>query len=83
MKFRQTNSPPVAAAKVSFSSSTAYRLEKDLRLPSQKKSPRQRRRPDPLANVFDLEVVPMLKAALLLQSQLAAVLPARHEVVGL
>ncbi|MET4121949.1 hypothetical protein ABIB85_008406 [Bradyrhizobium sp. JR1.5] len=63
MKFRQTNSPPVAAAKVSFSSSTAYRLEKDLRLPSQKKSPRQRRRPDPLANVFGLEVVPMLKAA--------------------
>ncbi|MCK1474438.1 IS21 family transposase, partial [Bradyrhizobium sp. 197] len=63
MKFRQTNSPPEAAAKASFSSSTAYRLEKDLRLPSQKKSPRQRRRPDPLANVFGLEVVPMLKAA--------------------
>ncbi|WP_247481734.1 hypothetical protein, partial [Bradyrhizobium sp. 144] len=33
MKFRQTNSPPEAAAKASFSSSTAYRLEKDLRLP--------------------------------------------------
>ncbi|WP_247480170.1 IS21 family transposase [Bradyrhizobium sp. CW9] len=63
MKFRQTNSPPEAAAKASFSSSTAYRLENDLRLPSQKKSPRQRRRPDPLANVFGLEVVPMLKAA--------------------
>src|SRR3954449_2993734 len=63
MKFRQTNSPPEAAAKASFSSSTAYRLEKDLRLPSQKKTPRQRRRPDPLANVFGLEVVPMLKAA--------------------
>lgn len=32
MKFRQTNSPPEAAAKASFSSSTAYRLENDLRL---------------------------------------------------
>jgi hypothetical protein len=63
MKFRQTNKPPVAAAKASFSTSTAYRSEKDPRLPSQKMMPRERRRPDPLADVFDAEVVPMLRAA--------------------
>ena len=33
------------------------------RLPSQKKKPRGRRRADPLADVWDAEVVPMLKAA--------------------
>ena len=37
MKFRQTDTPPVAAAKASFSPSTAYRIESDPRLPSQKK----------------------------------------------
>lgn len=62
MKFRQTNSPPEAAAKASFSSSTAYRLEKDLRLPSQKKSP-AKAAAGSLGHVFGLEVVPMLKAA--------------------
>ena len=63
MKFRQTDTPPVAAAKASFSRSTAYRFEKDPRLPSHKKVARGRRRPDPLADVFAAEVVPMLKAA--------------------
>ena len=53
MKFRQTDTPSVAAAKASFSTSTAYRSEKDPRLPSQKKRPRERRRPDPLADIFD------------------------------
>ncbi|WP_371740402.1 hypothetical protein [Bradyrhizobium sp. LCT2] len=33
MKYRQTDSPPVAAAKASFSTSTAYRIEKDHRDP--------------------------------------------------
>jgi hypothetical protein len=37
--------------------------EQDPRLPSQKKAPRERRRPDPLAEIFDAEVVPLLKAA--------------------
>lgn len=63
MKYRQTDTPPVAAAKASFSTSTAYRFEKDRRLPSQKKGGRDRRRPDPLAAVFETEIVPMLKAA--------------------
>jgi hypothetical protein len=63
MKFRQTDTPPQAAAKASFSTSTAYRLEKDPRLPSQKNVPRERRRADPLADIFDAEIVPMLRAA--------------------
>ena len=63
MKYRQTNTPPVTAAKASFSTSTAYRIEQDSRLPSQKKGVRGSRRPDPLAGIFETEVVPMLKAA--------------------
>ena len=53
MKFRQTDTPPVAAAKASFSTSTAYRFEKNSRLPSQKTEIRGRRRPDPLADIFE------------------------------
>jgi hypothetical protein len=63
MKFRQTNTTAVAAAKASISIATAYRIEKDPRLPSQKKGPRERRRPDPLASIFEAEIVPMLQAA--------------------
>ena len=62
MKFRQTNSTAAAAAKASISLATAYRIEGDPRPPSQKAKPRQRRRPDPLADVFDAEIVPMLEA---------------------
>ena len=63
MKFRQTHTTAIAAAKASISTATAYRIEKDARLPSQKKAPRDRRRPDPLADIFDAEIVPLLKAA--------------------
>ena len=63
MKFRKTNTTAVAAARASISTATAYRIGKDPRLPSQKQVPRDRRRPDPLADIFDAEVVPMLKAA--------------------
>ncbi len=63
MKFRDTDAPPVAAAKASFSAATGYRFEQDRRLPSQKTTVRNRRRPDPLADIFDAEVVPMLLAA--------------------
>ena len=63
MKFRHTDTPTRAAAKAGFSTSSAYRIEKDSRLPSQKKTPRGRRRPDPLAGVWDREIVPMLQAA--------------------
>jgi len=63
MKLRLTEPVAVAAAKAAISVATAYRIEDDPRLPSQKPQPRGRRRPDPLAEVFDLDVVPMLKAA--------------------
>ena len=63
MKSRLIDSPPVAAARAAFSTATAYRIEQDPRLPSQKGLPRGRRRPDPLAQIFDAEVVPMLEAA--------------------
>lgn len=63
MKSRQTSSPATAAAKTGFSRATAYRIEADPRLPSQKKKVRERRRPDPLAAVWTSEIVPMLEAA--------------------
>jgi hypothetical protein len=63
MSFRQTETPTIAAAKAGFSTATAYRIEQDPRLPSQKKTPRGRRRHDPLAAVWDSEVVPLLKSA--------------------
>ena len=63
MKSRHSNVPAIAAAKAGFSTATAYRIEADPRLPSQKKKPHGRRRPDPLAGVWDNEIVPMLEAA--------------------
>ena len=62
MSFRQTETASVGAAKAGFSAATAYRIEEDPRLPSQKKVPRARRRRDPLAAVWDSEVVPLLKS---------------------
>ena len=63
MKLRQEHRVEVAAAKASLSRATGYRIEKNAQLPSQVKKPRGRRRPDPLADIFDAEVVPLLKAA--------------------
>jgi len=63
MRSRRTGTPAIAAAKAGFSTATAYRIEADPRLPSHKKAPRGRRRPDPLAGVWDSEIVPMLTAA--------------------
>ncbi|WP_414476324.1 IS21 family transposase [Microvirga sp. M2] len=63
MKLRHTDTTPIAAAKAGFSPSTGYRIDKDPRLPSQKKAPRGRRRPDPLQAVWDSEIVPLLQAA--------------------
>ena len=59
MSYRQTHD----AAKAGFSKATGHRIEDDPRLPSQKKAPRGRRRPDPLAEVWDGEIVPILKSA--------------------
>jgi len=62
MSLRQTLSQQTAAARSGFSASTGSRLDGDPRLPSQKISPRGRRRPDPLAAIWEAEVVPMLTA---------------------
>lgn len=58
MKFRQTDPMQVAAARAGFSSATGYRIAANPRLPSQ-----GRRRPDPLAAIFEVEIVPMLAAS--------------------
>lgn len=63
MSYRPTLPPKAAAAKAGFSVATACRIEEDPRLPSQKKAPRGRRRPDPLKPYWDTEIVPILKAA--------------------
>jgi transposase InsO family protein len=61
MSFRHAEPPVIAAAKAGFSTASAYRIEQDPRLPSQKQAPRERRRRDPLSAVWDSEVVPLLK----------------------
>jgi plasmid stability protein len=63
MKSRLTETKPAAAAQAAMSLMSAYRIENDPRLPSQKALPRGRRRPDPLIEIFDPEVVPMLQAS--------------------
>lgn len=63
MKLRQDHSIETAAAKAGLSRATGYRIAQDTRLPSQKGAPRGRRRPDPLEQIFDAEVVPLLQAA--------------------
>src|SRR5580698_2668770 len=62
MTFRQTDGPAIAAAKASISLATAYRFEQDHRPPSSINKVRTRRRADPLADFFDAQVIPMLKA---------------------
>jgi len=62
MKSRLTEKKPASAAQAAMSLRTAYRIENDARLPSQKALPRGRRRPDPLMSIFDPEIVPMLQA---------------------
>lgn len=63
MKLKLSKALPAAAAQAGISIATAYRIEHDPRLPSEKKIARARRRPDPLAEIFDAEVVPLLQAA--------------------
>ena len=63
MRLRQTEPVTAAAAKAGMSVASAYRIQSEARLPSQKSEPRGRRRADPLIDTFDAEVVPMLAAA--------------------
>jgi hypothetical protein len=62
MTLRRTHSRQIASAKVGLSPSTGTRLDADPRLPSYKQVPRSRRRPDPLAEVWETRIVPMLRA---------------------
>lgn len=62
MSYRLSNTTAAAAAKAGFSTATGYRIQSDPRLPSQKKMPRGRRRPDPLEGVWDKEIIPLLEA---------------------
>ena len=63
MTNRHIDDTTIAAAKAGFSTATGYRIEADPRLPSQKKAPRGRRRPDPLIDIWDSEVLPILKTS--------------------
>src|SRR6202011_2772973 len=59
---RRTHTREAAAAKAALSVTTGARLDADPRLPSQQQTRRGRRRPDPLAAIWDSEIVPMLEA---------------------
>ena len=63
MSIRSTHDTTVASAKAGISRASGFRVDADPRLPSQKQKPRERRRPDPLAAIFEAEVVPILKAS--------------------
>lgn len=63
MKLKLSKTLPAAAAQAGISVATAYRFGHDPRLPSEKKTPRASRRPDPLADLFDAEVIPLLQGA--------------------
>ena len=60
MSLRHTLTQQTAAARAGFSASTGSRLDADPALPSQKTTRRGRRRPDPLAALWEAEIVPML-----------------------
>ena len=53
MTHRRKDRPALAAARAGFSTATAYRIEADPGRPSEKRKPRGRRRPDPLAGIFE------------------------------
>ncbi len=63
MKLRDTHTPAIAGAKAGFSTATVYLLERELHLRPVGKAPRERRRPDPLLDIWESEIVPMLAAA--------------------
>ena len=63
MTLRRSHTQSLAAAKAGLSVATARRIERDPRAPVIKKSPRTRRRPDPLEDVWEAEVRPLLERA--------------------
>ena len=63
MNLRQNKSQALAAAKAGVSERSARRIEHAVTLPSQKPRRYWRSRTDPFADVWDSEVVPLLKSA--------------------
>ena len=63
MSYRKKHSQELAAAKSGMSLRTARRIEGDVTLPSQDLRRYWRSRPDPFAEVWEAEVVPLLKNA--------------------
>ena len=62
MTLRRTQRRQTAAAKACFSASSGARIDADPRMPSQKHTPRGRRRADPLEPFWNAEIEPMLEA---------------------
>ena len=62
-RFRQQFTQQAAAAKVGISVRSARRLEQCTRLPSQRGLRRWRTCADPLAEVWDSQIKPLLQAA--------------------
>jgi len=62
MDLRRTHTRQTAAAKAGFGATTGARLDANPQLPTQKQAHRGRRRPGPLAAVWDSEIIPMLEA---------------------
>ena len=63
MNTRKTKSQELAAAKAGISERSARRIEGAVTLPSQNPRRYWRSRPDPFAEVWDTEIVPLLKNA--------------------
>ena len=61
MTLKKTHTTDIAAAKAGFSRATGYRIAGAPSIAAQNSAPRGRRRPDPLADVFETEVVPILE----------------------
>jgi hypothetical protein len=63
MEFRSQHTQLIAAAKTGISERTARRIERDARLPSQKRAGRKRRQvPDPLDGIWESEILPLLES---------------------
>src|SRR5206468_8526177 len=63
MSTRKKHPQKLAAAKAGISERSARRIDREATLPSQKPRAYWRSRPDPFADVWDSEVVPLLKSA--------------------
>jgi hypothetical protein len=63
MKYRKHHTQELAAAKAGLSARSARRIEEEVTLPSQEPRRYWRSRPDPFTEVWDSEVVPLLKSA--------------------